>query len=801
MPLTCEDVNLFGIQENYAVGLSGEACASYRLFPEKDLLMCSYDEQMASVNSFSRFLSGVPSGYGLLFESEVVEDPSLATLPHVKSGCNPFIEELMKGKAAELEGQCRSIETYLHVWSSGIEPLRLPFLPSFLPNAKRRKAAVSSLGENISQLGFLAPNIEASLTSCGIRCKALAREEVLARIHRILSPRGFSAGVPVINGTASLRSQLCSANAEETKEAFFLDGFYHAAVSFYQFADDLDLSGPQLWLEQLPVGSRYVIGVLVPDQELFLSRLKTRHKQAGMMLNESKSKDFESGARMDELDRVISLCRNEGERVYLVWGAVILRSKDLETLDDWKNQSLEFIKRQFNGATGIVEDCLHRRMVMASLPMGAHFAPRRQMMMGATVAALAPISQAWHGSGGGGLVMRGSSGEIARLDPFASGSPKMGIVCGGTGAGKSVTSNLMIIPTLADPENRILVIDVGGSYKRLAQVLGSERPDGNAAYFDVRVSDEFALSPILPRSTMVKGDGSLDPEVIAAQTSLLAEMADVKSGPTRVLLEKAIAKVFEENDEPLLSDVYRVIRSGSWDAALKKAIEPLTAALMPYVEGVYSNLLSRKSKIRPFQKQLTVFDLYGLREHKELQRVLVAVIAFNLQREMADRTRRKLVIIDEGWELFQSDKSAELVSMLYRQARKHNAAIMSLSQSPADFLKSGVSTAVMDNIQWVIAMRIGSEKERMKAFGFTDQAIDRGEQLRLVPKQFSEALVRYENKPQKIVRISPSSMEYWISTSDAEDRKRENLACSPDWSPTDRVRHMAEREPMKVWTE
>jgi hypothetical protein len=801
MPLTCEDINLFGIQDNFAVGLSGEACASYRLFPEKDLMMCSYDDQIASINAFSRFLSSFPSGYGLLFESEVVDDSSVSSLAHVKNGCDPFIEELMKGKAAELSGQCRSVETYLHVWSSGIEPLRLPFLPSFFPNTKRRRAAGSSLVANIAQLSSLSPNLEASLSSCGIRSKLLERDEVLGRVHRILSPRGSLAGVPVINNSVSLRSQLCAANAEELKEGFFLDGYYHGVVSFYQFADDLDLGAPQLWLEQLPVGSRYVVGVMVPDQEHFLSRLKTRHKQAGMMLNEAKSKDFESGARMDELDRVISLCRNEGERIYLVWGAVILRAKDLETLDDWKNQSLEFIKRQFNGATGIVEDTLHRRMFMASVPMGAHLSPRRQMMMGATVGALAPISQSWNGSGGGGLVMRGSSGEIARLDPFASGSPKMGIVCGGTGAGKSVTSNLMIIPTLADPENRILVIDVGGSYKRLAEVLGSGRPDGAAAYFDVKVSDEFALSPILPRSAIVKGDGSPDPEMIAAQTSLLAEMADVKSGPTRVLLEKAIARAFEENEEPLLADIYRIIRSSSWDTVLKKAVEPLTAALMPYVEGVYSNLLSRKSKIRPFQKQLTVFDLYGLREHKELQRVLVAVIAFNLQREMADRTRRKLLIIDEGWELFQSEKSAELVSMLYRQARKHNASIMSLSQSPADFLKSGVSTAVMDNIQWVIAMRIGSEKDRMKAFGFTDQAIDRGAHLRLVPKQFSEALVRYENKSQKIVRISPSSMEYWISTSDAEDRKRENGVCSSELAPTERVRIMAEKEPMKLWTE
>jgi len=785
------DVNLLGAEENLAFGLAGEACASFRLEAERDQRMCASTEHEPFVVAFSRLLSGLPSGYGMLLESEIVEGKNVGATTCTDE-VHPILKEIQTDRVRLFEGRSRRVESYAHVWSSRINALSLPLLPGLVPAQKKRKNMDEALRESTSGIEDVARTIQSSFQSFQVNTTRLSTEEIVERYWKILSPQKAAAGRPITNQRSSLRSELSASNSYETPDFFFQDGFYHAAITLYDYPEELFLGAVDRVLEILPQGARYVQVVLVPEQEQYLSGLKRQHTRADGLMRESVSKDFESEARYRDLDEIITRCRQEGERVYVVWAGIILRTENLEELKEWK-KSLVFSLREIFGATALSEDLLHRRTFLASLPMSGHLSPRRNVMLGSTVSALAPVSHPWRGTKEGmGLISR--SYETLRFDLFDGGSPRHGIIVATTGGGKSFTANILLLSLLSDPKARALVIDIGGSYRRLAEIVGG-------AYFDVRVEEKYAINPLLPKSSLLRDDGTFDPEMLAAQTSLLARfLPGGGSGTARLVIEKALERVYREKDEPLLSDVYQELAKGSWEGTLKASSDAVAAELRQYVETVYANLLSRPSKVRPFESPLTVFDLAGLKEHKNLQSILVAVIAFSLNRQLDDRSVRKVIVIDEGWELFNDAAAADLISKLYRQARKQNGAILSISQSPAEFLDSPVSPAIMANIHWVMALKMASGHDKLSSFGFTDQAIEEAKTLQVVPRAFSEVLIRFGSAPARVARIAPTSVEYWIATTNAEEAvAEEKLRHEKSLTPIESVKEMARKEPVKSW--
>lgn len=788
---TYRDINLLGMEDGVAYGMAGEAGISMALSPSRDVRMCASGELPGFVAGVSRLLSGIPVGMGVSFEAEV----DRGDLPPAFSanGSHSFVNEVLESKRDRLAGEVRRINYHAHLWTSHLNPLRLPFLPRLVPGRGKNVDLAASIRENTQTAREAAAAFQAALGGLGVKARLLNDDETMRHFWRILCPEKAQVVDPKLTGHFSLRSELAAANSQEQKDYFYQDGFYHVGVSFYDYADELHLGALDSLLESLPTGARYVVSILVPDQENYLARLKAQHRKATGFVAGSNSKDFESKARFEDLDEIITRCREQGERIYTVSVSIVLRSPHLEDLAEWRKQ-IVFLVRQLFGATAHLEDMMHKRVFLSTLPLNAHVNPRRNLLLGETIGALLPLSAPWAGTGGAGLLMTTRSKETLSLDLYQDETPRHGIIVATTGGGKSFAANMLLLSLLADPHARALVIDIGGSYRRLAEIVGG-------AYFDVRVEEQFAINPLLPKSSLTRADGTFDPEMLAAQTSLLARfLPGGGSGTSRLVIEKSIERSYRQKDEPLLSDLYEVLANGSWDGSLKGAAEAVAVEMRQYVETVYSLLLSRPSKIRPFENSLTVFDLAGLKEHKNLQSILVAVIAFSLNRQLTDKSIRKLIVIDEGWELFNDAAAADLISKLYRQARKQNGAILSISQSPVEFLQSAVSPAIMANIHWVMALKMSSNHEKLGEFGFTDQAIEHAKTLTMMPKAFSEVLIRWGDAPNRIARIAPSSLEYWTATTNAAECVREaNLRREQNLSPIEAVHEMAAKEPVNPW--
>ena len=415
---THECLNLLQVDESGMFwGLAGEAGVSFELAPSKDLRMCASGEIPTFIAGFSRLLTYLPARYAISLEAEVTEGTGLVW-NESQNGCHPLLKEIMMEKVKRSGGSGRKVSYFAHLWSADANPLRLNMFPSLVPSKKKKKNARAALEENAGSVRELAGTISASLSSMGVSNRMLNYDEVIQRYWTVLNPQKSERLAPNLVKGYSLRSQLAFSNTQENETWHFLDGYYHKAITFYTYSDELHTGGVDALLESLPIGSRYIISVLSPDQEEFLDRLKLQRKRTVALASESKTKDYESQAKEVDLDTIITRARAQGEGIYVVSATIILRSVNPDQLLEWSKGLLFAIRQIFGGTNGHIEDTLHKQTFLSTLPLNAHLSPRRNLMLGSTASTLAPLSRGWQGTKRSGLILYSPTKEPVMMDLF-----------------------------------------------------------------------------------------------------------------------------------------------------------------------------------------------------------------------------------------------------------------------------------------------------------------------------------------------------------------------------------------------
>jgi len=126
---------------------------------------------------------------------------------------------------------------------------------------------------------------------------------------------------------------------------------------------------------------------------------------------------------------------------------------------------------------------------------------------------------------------------------------------------------------------------------------------------------------------------------------------------------------------------------------------------------------------------------------------------------------------------------SRLIENLYRTARKSNGMILSISQSPVDFLNTKAANAIISNTYVKYVLRLTKGHEHLPQFGFSPGEIDAIKNLHSVPRQFSDVFLKFVEQATTI-RIEPSPLDYWVCTTDADDTvKEQNIrSAHPEWS-------------------
>ena len=625
------------------------------------------------------------------------------------------------------------------------------------------------------------------LSNMGVKFKKLGGEQLLALASDHLNP-GRPGSMPPsrLSPLRTLREQIARTSMREEFDHVRVGDAYFRGVSLLRLPETAHPAYTWRLLDSLWPDCDLCVTVQALDSEKAISQMKLRNNITRTLAFSAWTKNYEAEQKHLELDELLTEIRATSQRLFRFSLSVLVRAESPDALRD-KTAAVLGAFHDFASAEAVADDMNHARIFLGSVPGHASLNNRRFFIQTDALAAFLPLSGSWRGSRLKKHLFETPLGELIGLDPFDEELPaKHGLVLGTTGSGKSFTTNYLLTSFLASsPENQVIVIDVGGSYRKLARAFGGE-------YLEVALSDEFGFNPFPSKSEIAPG-GEFDGDAIAYLSLLISRMC-LRPGETigtteKAFLETAIKRAYSTTDEVTLSDVRRQLELLAPERPKAKAFAD---GLELWTSGMYGRLFDRKGRL-DVKNRLVVFDLQNLENHPDLQGVYFFVIRSVIWGKLLDRRLKKIVAIDEGWKFFNDDVGSELIENLYRTARKFNGAIFSISQSPKDFLDTKAANAIIANSYVKYVLKLAKGHELLTQFDLNPNEVEAVRMLQSKPRVFSDLFVKFGAR-SAVARVEPCPLDYWLCTTDAQDHVTEERlrAANPGLSETEILLKLAE---------
>ena len=399
---------------------------------------------------------------------------------------------------------------------------------------------------------------------------------------------------------------------------------------------------------------------------------------------------------------------------------------------------------------------------------------------------VATLAAAWPFGGGGinhgqGIVLgHDQDGGLVLLNRW-NPPPETGLtnknfaILAPPGGGKSHTVKVAMIREWALGA-KVIVIDPEREYRRLAQALGGAWV--NCAGGGTRINPLQA--PALPPDTDDDGEPVAATPLVAHIQRVLDFLATYLPDLTALLrahLEQAVEESYAAQGIPLevTPEQIAAIPAERWPhvgavyarcqahAAESADWQTLAALLRTAGEGVLAALWAGPSTVPPTQAaDFVVLDIHELAdspEHvKRAQYVNVLGYAWDLIR--ADRSEKKLLVVDEAWMLISQEapEALKFMKALSKRIRKYEGSMNVVTQNVIDFLAPSIrddGEQVLTNSAFVLLLRQGGKdlQALTELFSLSDAEQDKllnahvGEGLLIAGNQ--RAWIRIDTAPHE----------------------------------------------------
>lgn len=308
---------------------------------------------------------------------------------------------------------------------------------------------------------------------------------------------------------------------------------------------------------------------------------------------------------------------------------------------------------------------------------------RYKTMTTEQAAVLLPLFAEWKGTGTYHASLISRNGQLMSLSLHDSNTNKNLVIAAESGSGKSFLTNELIFSYLSEGA-QVWVIDAGKSYEKLAHLL-----KGDFVHFEDNAS--VCLNPF----ELIQDYDDEEDAIVSLVSAMASEKGNLSEWQVSAL-KRTMADIWTEHGTSMKVDH---IADRCLEEHQDQRLKDIGTQLYPFTSrGTYGKYFAMANNVS-FQSQFTVLELDELQGRKHLRQVVLLQLIYQIQQEvfLGERNRKKLVIVDEAWDLLKEGEVAVFMEHAYRKFRKYGGSVAIATQSVNDLYENAVGRAIAEN--------------------------------------------------------------------------------------------------------
>lgn len=267
----------------------------------------------------------------------------------------------------------------------------------------------------------------------------------------------------------------------------------------------------------------------------------------------------------------------------------------------------------------------------------------------------------------------------------------------------------------------VIVIDPENEYKPLVEQVGW-------SYLDVSLNSNQRINPFdLPLSLKDHDTNPWDllRNAVIDLLGLMNLMLWKLTAEEESLMEKALITTYSlkwitlDDDNivgkniPVMKDLQDVLET--MDGA-----NSLVIRMQKFTTGIFSWIFSQKTNI-DLSEWLQVFSVRDLDDI--MRPIAMYVILNHIWNKVRSSNKKRMLVIDEAWNIMQHEDSAKFLFGLVKRARKYNLWITTITQDVEDFVGSQYGKPIMTNssVQLLLKQSSASIDVLQNVYKLTEQ--------------------------------------------------------------------------------
>ncbi len=283
-----------------------------------------------------------------------------------------------------------------------------------------------------------------------------------------------------------------------------------------------------------------------------------------------------------------------------------------------------------------------------------------------------------------------------------------------SGAGKSFTVKLEALRSMMMGSD-ILIIDPENEYEKLSEAVGG-------TYIHLSLNSATRVNPFdLPQVT--DSDDGEDSDALRANLVTLHGLFRQMLGTGQVAADGSTVNVLSPSEEadldqalidtyarvgitsdplthnsrpPVMADLYDTLAHMGGNGP------ELAQRLRQYTTGTFAGIFSEQSNVE-INNHMVVFNIRDLED--ELRPVAMYIVLSHIWNKVRTEKKKRMLIVDEAWQLMKYPDSANFMFSLAKRARKYYLGLTTVTQDVEDFMNSQMGRAIVANSSMQILLK------------------------------------------------------------------------------------------------